>query len=168
MKRLQWFAVLLAAILCFILSGNVAAEEAEGTAGVGQTLTAPDAGGIGDPAALIGLTLEELLRQFGPPLSVYAVRGLEEWQDDVVFVYSEADFYVYKDRVWQLGLKSAYGIKTGDTRSVAILAMQGSLEQSASSYLQCSLQNRPWNTKLRVNFDGAGLVSLIFVYRSDF
>ncbi|MDR2096104.1 MAG: hypothetical protein LBP76_11415 [Treponema sp.] len=159
MKRLRCCAALFAAVLCFSLPGNVAADDSEETAG---------AGGMEDPAALIGLTLEELLRRFGTPLSVYAVRGVEEWQDDVVFVYNEADFYVYKDRVWQMSLKSAYGIGIGDTRSAALLAMQGAVEQSASSYLQCSLQNKPWNTKLRVNFDKAGLVSLIFVYRSDF
>jgi hypothetical protein len=179
MERFRYFAALYAILLCFIFTRNIAAEDTEATAlqtgrgeiaGAEQALiqTAPDAGGIGDPAALIGLTLEELLRQFGTPLSVYAVRGLEEWQDDVVFVYDEADFYVYKDRVWQLSLKSAYGIKTGDTRAAAILAIQGTVEQSASSYLQYSLQNRAWNIKLRVNFDRAGLVSVIFVYRSDF
>ncbi|MDR1903051.1 MAG: hypothetical protein LBQ88_12320 [Treponema sp.] len=179
MKCSLYFVALLAVILWFTISGNVAADDSEGasgeagkdtgeTAGAGQGLPTPGAGGIGDPAGFIGFTLEELLRQFGAPLSVYAVRGLEEWQDDVVFVYNEADFYVYKDRVWQLGLKSAYGIKTGDSRSSAMLAMQGPVEQSASSYVQCSLQNKPWNTKLRVNFDRAGLVSIIFVYRSDF
>jgi hypothetical protein len=179
MEQFRYFAALCAILLCFTFARNIAAEDTEAPAlqtgrgeiaGAEQALiqTVPGAGGIGDPAALIGLTLEELLRQFGTPLSVYAVRGLEEWQDDVVFVYDEADFYIYKDRVWQLGLKSAYGIKTGDTRAVAILAMQGAVEQSASSYLQYSLQNRAWNIKLRINFDRTGLVSVIFVYRSDF
>jgi hypothetical protein len=176
MEQFRCFVALCAILLCFTSAKNIAAEDTEAaalqtdreeTAGAEQALiqTAP---GIGDPATLIGLTLEELLRQFGIPLSVYAVRGLEEWQDDVVFVYDEADFYVYKDRVWQLGLKSAYGINMGDTRAAAILAMQGTVEQSASSYLQCSLQNRAWNIKLRVNFNRAGLISAIFVYRSDF
>jgi hypothetical protein len=179
MEQFRCFAALCAILLCFISAGNAIAEDTEADAlqtgqeervDTAQALiqTAPDAGGLGDPAALIGLTLEELLRQFGTPLSVYAVRGLEEWQDDVVFVYDEVDFYIYKDRVWQLGLKSAYGIKTGDTRAAAIQVMQGAAEQSALTHLQYSLQNRAWNIKLRVNFDRAGLVSVIFVYRSDF
>jgi hypothetical protein len=125
-------------------------------------------GSISDPASLIGLTLDELLNQFGNPQSVYAVRGLEIWQDDVVFVYNEADFYIYKDRVWQLGLKSAYGIRLGDPRAAAFLVMEKTLEQAGERYLQCSLQNRTWATKLRVNLDSSGLVAAIFVFRSDF
>ncbi|MDR3146416.1 MAG: hypothetical protein LBU21_09065, partial [Treponema sp.] len=53
-----------------------------------------------DPASRIGLSLDELVAGRGVPESVYAVRGGEDWQDDVVFVYPDGDYYIYRDRVW--------------------------------------------------------------------
>jgi hypothetical protein len=120
-----------------------------------------------DPSALIGLTLESLLSEFGPPRSVYAVRGLEEWEDDVVFVYDEVDFYVYKDRVWQLGLKAAYGIQAGDSQGEAVLILGEGLRQFDDCIL-FSLPSRTWPLTLRLNLDDAGKISAIYIYRPDF
>jgi hypothetical protein len=120
-----------------------------------------------DPASLIGLHLENLLSRFGVPQAVYASRGNEEWQDDVVFVYGDADFYVYKDRVWQIGLKSAYGIRLGDSHPVVSLTLgDGALD--FEDHVLFTLPSRGWPLTLRVNLDSAGLVSALFVYRSDF
>jgi hypothetical protein len=124
-------------------------------------------GGAADPAALIGLTLEDLIARFGAPESVYAVRGVELWQDDVVFVYGDREFYLYKDRVWQLGLKSAYGINLGDSRSVLPLFL-GENIQNFEEYSLFSLPSRGWPLTLRCNTGPAGTVSAIFIYRSDF
>ncbi|MDR0876806.1 MAG: hypothetical protein LBN21_02045, partial [Treponema sp.] len=66
----------------------------------------PAGTGETDLSELIGLTLAEVLDRFGAPESVYAVRGVETWQDDVVFMYPDRDLYIYKDRVWQLGVSS--------------------------------------------------------------
>jgi hypothetical protein len=125
-----------------------------------------DQGTPGDPASLIGLTLETLVSRFGTPESVYPVRGLEPWQDDVVFVYNDWDLYIYKDRVWQLGLKAAYGVSLGDTRAAALLTL-GEGVRAFEGYLLFSLTGRSWPLTVRVNLDASGLVSAIFVYRSD-
>ena len=119
-----------------------------------------------DPASLIGLTLEDLIRRFGAPRSVYPVRGIEEWQDDVVFVYNEGDFYIMKDRVWQLGLRSAYLVRSGDYRSSAFFNL-GEVVYSAEDYAIFLLKGYNWPLALRCNFDAAGRVTLIFIYRSD-
>jgi hypothetical protein len=123
--------------------------------------------GPSDPASLIGLTLEEMISRFGIPQAVYALRGLEEWQDDVVFVYDQGDFYVYKDRVWQLGVSAACDIKLGDSRGMVALAL-GEGNQNFEDYSVFALPGQAWPLALRVNFDDSGVVSAIFVYRPDF
>jgi hypothetical protein len=120
-----------------------------------------------DPALWIGMELPALLARFGAPRSVYAVRGREEWQDDVVFVYDHGDFYIYKDRVWQVGLKSVYGIGAGDSREAALLVL-GEKTEDRGRYLLRPLPGGSWPLALRANLDEAGKVSIIFIYRSDF
>ena len=120
-----------------------------------------------DPASLIGMTLDELLNRFGTPRSVYAVRGLEEWQDDVVFVYDHGDFYVFKDRVWQLGLKEAWGIKAGDSQPVVSLVL-GSKSEYRQNSIFYSLDDRSWPLMLRCDFSSDAKLQVIFIYRTDF
>jgi hypothetical protein len=136
---------------------------------------------LSDPAAFIGLTLEALINRFGAPQSVYATRGLEDWQDDVVFVYPGGDFYVFRDRVWQIGLQSAYGIRVGDPRAAVELAL-GDGAEYFEDYILLSLPGKGWPLMFRVNLKGAGVaagsggsgagaaggVSALFVYRPDF
>ena len=119
-----------------------------------------------DPALCIGLSLEELIHRFGTPRSVYPVRGMEEWQDDVVFVYDEGDFYIIKDRVWQIGLKSAYLIRAGDSRAAVSLSF-GEALSTREDYAVFPLKGKHWPLELRCNFDSGGKVTAIFIYRSD-
>jgi len=119
-----------------------------------------------DPAQYIGLTLTDLFQRFGVPGSVYASRGLEEWQDDVVFVYDQGDFYIYKDRVWQLELKDVMGIKAGDSRSVVSLVL-GSKAESFGNSIFYSLDAGAWPMMLRCDFDKDDNVQVIFIYRTD-
>jgi hypothetical protein len=120
-----------------------------------------------DPASLIGLNLEDLLVRFGVPRTVYAARGNEEWQDDVVFSYEGADFYVYKDRVWQIGMKAAYGVRLGDPRPAVSLTL-GEGAEEFEDHILLPLPSKGWPLALRVNLNESGLVSALFVYRSDF
>ena len=134
--------------------------------GFGQPL----AGGR-SPVTLVGLTLEDLINNFGIPRSVYAVRGLEEWQDDVVFVYDGVDFYVFEDRVWQVGLRSFMGINTGDPGSVVSLILDSTqgfskLETRRDS-VSYSINEGSLPMILTCDFDEAGRVRGIYIFRSD-
>jgi hypothetical protein len=113
------------------------------------------------------MRLEELIGRFGPPQAVYAVRGNEEWQDDVVFVYSEGDFYIAKDRVWQVGLKSVYGLSLGDPKAAALLIL-GEEARDQGDHALRPFAGGAWPLTLRVNFSNTGLVTAIFLYRSDY
>jgi hypothetical protein len=120
-----------------------------------------------DPVSLIGLNLEELIARFGVPRSVYPARGLEQWQDDVVFVYDSGDFYIHKDRVWQVGLKSARGIKTGDPGELVSLRL-GANPRAHGNSLFVTLNEGAWPLMLRYDLDKDGNVTAIFLYRTDF
>jgi hypothetical protein len=115
---------------------------------------------------IIGLSLEDLFQRFGAPRTVHAARGEENWQDDVVFVYGDRDFYIYRDRVWQIGLKSGYGVKTGDAKAAALLVFADKA-QDMGDYLLYPIAGGAWPLSLRVNFN-AGKISGMFVYRTDF
>jgi hypothetical protein len=120
-----------------------------------------------EPFGLIGLTLAETLSRFGPPKSVYPVRGREEWQDEVVFEYEDRDIYVYRDRIWQLGLKTAYGLTLGDPRRLVLLVL-GEDARIFPGYVLAPLSQGSWPLSLRVNLDSQDRISGLFIYRSDF
>jgi hypothetical protein len=118
------------------------------------------------PSHYIGFGISELINSLGVPRSVYPVRGLEEWQDDVVFVYNEGDFYIYRDRVWQLGVKAAMGINVGDPGGVAQLLLGPGTEVRGNSVF-CMLSGCSWPLMFRCDVDEAGKVKAIFIYRTD-
>jgi hypothetical protein len=120
-----------------------------------------------NPANLVGLTLSEVIGRFGIPQGVYAVRGEAEWQDDVVFSYGDREFYFYRDRVWQLGLKAAFGIRVGENRNVIPLII-GNTVVVEENYSLAPLAGWSWPMNVRFNNDSQGLVTAIFIYRSDF
>jgi hypothetical protein len=120
-----------------------------------------------NPANLVGLTLNEVIGRFGIPQGVYVVRGEAEWQDDVVFAYGDREFYFYKDRVWQIGLKTAYGVRVGENRNVIPLIM-GDRTVVSEGYSLAPLSGWSWPMNVRFNNDNRGLVTAIFIYRSDF
>ncbi|MDR1143085.1 MAG: hypothetical protein LBK77_02555 [Spirochaetaceae bacterium] len=119
-----------------------------------------------DPAALIGVTLTDLIGRFGVPKQVYAVRGVAAWQDDVVFVYDTGEFYIFGNRVWQLMFRSAYNIKDGDNKA-AVSRVMGE-GRNFEGYTLFQLPGKAWPVMLRVNWDASGRVAGIYIYRSDF
>ncbi|MCL1815117.1 MAG: hypothetical protein FWG27_04790 [Treponema sp.] len=119
-----------------------------------------------DPSQLIGTTLSELVDRYGIPKNVYAVRGTEIWQDDVVFVYDSGEFFIFGNRVWQLKLRSAFNVKEGDTKaSVARTLGEG---RSFEGYTLYQLPGKAWPLMLRINWDKSGRAAEIYIYRSDF
>jgi hypothetical protein len=124
-------------------------------------------GGAGDPFSLVGMKLADLIERFGAPSAVYAARGNEVWQDDVVFKYESADFYIVKDRVWQVKLAAALGINSGDPKQAALLVL-GARAQDRGDHLLMQVSGKDWPLVFRVNVNSAGRVASIFIYRSDF
>ena len=119
-----------------------------------------------DPASCIGFTLTELIGHYGVPRSVRASRGIEEWQDDVVFVYDTENFYIVNDRVWQIEVKSAYLINSGDPGSSVFLRF-GEAVARRPDYAVFRLNGYSWPLEIRFNFNAAGIITMIYIYRSD-
>lgn len=116
---------------------------------------------------LVGIDLKEAFARFGVPLSVYAVRGPESWQDDVVFSYGGIDLYWYKDRVWQVATNRAYGIQKGDTKE-RVQTMLGEPLIVLENALIYALTPKAWPLRLRIGFSAQNQVESIYIYRPDF
>jgi hypothetical protein len=149
-----------ALLLAFILEAG--AFGAQMLAAQNQDASDPE-----NPANIVGLTLGEVIARFGAPQGVYAVRGEAEWQDDVVFSYGDREFYFYRDRVWQVGLKTAFGVRVGEHRNVIPLIM-GDTTLVEETYSLAPLSGWSWPMHVRFNNDERELVTAIFIYRSDF
>jgi len=104
-----------------------------------------------DQFSLVGLKLSDLIESFGAPAAVYAARGVELWQDDVVFQYTGKDFYIYKDRVWQVKFSSVFGISLNDPKQAAILKL-GATAVDNGDYALLPIQGGDWPLIIRVNF----------------
>jgi len=120
-----------------------------------------------EPFSFVGLRLAELIERFGVPKAVFASRGNELWQDDVVFQYDEGDFYIYRDRVWQVRLSSVNGVSVRDRKQVALLVM-GDDVRDMGDHLLLPVSGNSWPMMFRVNISPEGLVSAIYIYRSDY
>jgi hypothetical protein len=116
----------------------------------------------------VGLTLKEVFARYGQPDTVHAARGYEEWQDDVVFVYDslKLDVYIYKDRVWQVCVQSALGLKKGDRKTAALLSLGNGVEER-DGYLLYHYPNSVWPKYARFNLDAAGRITTIYISRPD-
>jgi len=122
---------------------------------------------INEQYSFIGMTLADLIERFGPPNTVFAARGNELWQDDVVFQYTGVDFYIYRDRVWQVSFESIHDISNGDSKAVVLLTF-GNRAQDWGDHVLLPITGRDWPLMLRVNFNQTGQVTAIFLYRPDF
>ena len=122
--------------------------------------------GTEEKLSFVGMTLEELIDRFGVPKAVIAARGSELWQDDVIFQYNAGDFYVYRDRVWQVKFASALGISNKDSKA-AVLRVLGNNADDMGDYALLQISGMSWPLMLRVNFN-SGQVSAIYLYRPDF
>jgi hypothetical protein len=136
-----------------------------------QESASPDTGLPPDGENMVGLTLKEVFAYFGQPDTVHAVRGAEEWQDDVVFVYAgrKLDVYIYKDRVWQVRAETALGLKKGD-RKATLLALSDNLDgtiEDKDNYVLYRYPKTVWPKYARFNLDSSGRISTIYIYRPD-
>jgi lipopolysaccharide export system protein LptC len=115
----------------------------------------------------VGMTLAQLFENFGVPKTVLAARGNEYWQDDVVFQYNEGDFFLHRDRVWQVMLTSACGIANRDRKAVVLLTL-GNAAQDMGDHILLPVSGKDWPLMLRVNISSSGQVSAIYIYRPDY
>jgi hypothetical protein len=122
--------------------------------------------GSNEQFAYIGMTLTELFERFGVPKTVVAARGIEHWQDDVIFQYTDADFFIPRDRVWQVRRTSIQGIRNRE-RKAAVLLTLGDKAEDRGNYVLFPVSNKDWPLILRVNFSDSGQVNVIYIYRPD-
>jgi hypothetical protein len=120
-----------------------------------------------DPASYVAYTLEKLYETLGMPSSVYAVRGNEAWQDDVVFVYPAIEVYIFEDRVWQVCPASVYNMMIGDTVDT-IKTVMGDPLVTTENFLLYQLPSTSWPMMMRINLNDEENAESFFIYRSDF
>ncbi|GMO28138.1 MAG: hypothetical protein Pg6A_15940 [Termitinemataceae bacterium] len=118
-------------------------------------------------SSLIGISIHELITRFGPPSTVYPVRGEAVWQDDVVFAYKDVDFYLVKDRVWQLRVQSANGIRTGDAKT-AITMTHGANITDKGNRIIVAVRGFAMPLEYHYYLDSHGRVQSIYLCRSDY
>jgi hypothetical protein len=172
-------------LLLALASGPAAAQEASlpappppepfPTAGVFAGL---------DLSALVGLSLAEAFRRFGAPERVFAARGQESWQDDVVFYYPGYLYlFWYQDRVWQArvdehyagsflaangpvsGGPAANALAMGRSRE-EVLGLLGPPLRELGDSLVYHLEDRGYPVRLRLYFRD-GLLADAYCYRGD-
>jgi hypothetical protein len=127
-----------------------------------------------DLPALVGLTLPEAIQRFGAPEQVFAARGQESWQDDVVFYYpGHLYLFWYQNRVWQARVDENFA---GSFLASGPLAMRRSREEvlgllgrpmrEIGDSLIYHLEDRGYPVRLRLYFR-EGLLADAYCYRGD-
>jgi hypothetical protein len=151
--RLRFPALLLTLHLLFYPGGSLSAQE------------------NGDLPALIGLTLEEVHQNLGVPVEVYALRGQEPEQDDVVFYYpSHLYLFWFENRVWQVRADSrfsgqVFALSMGASRQQVIAALGRPILEFSDS-LVFHIEDRGYPIQARLYFDEGGLTD-VYCFRGD-
>ena len=125
-----------------------------------------------DPSVLLGKNISGIIQDFGPPAKVYALRGPEAWQDDVVFEYADGfSFFLFGDRVWQIRLIAPYGqsclgVFIGDTVD-KICAMLGKPYTNNDTTAEWRLPSNGYPVRMRILIKEDKIFD-IYIYRADF
>ncbi len=176
-RRLLAVAIAAAAAICASAQSSPSPSSPSAAPSASAGPTTPSAGSASglpeDPAVLLGLTPTQAISRFGPPARVYAVRGAEPWQDDVVFEYGEGfSLFLFMDRVWQVRVSSAYaapvwGISVGAAleRASAVL---GTPDRDLGGAYEWALPGEAWPVRLRGVMDAKGRIAELYAYRADF
>jgi len=117
--------------------------------------------------AFIGMMIDEVIEKYGPPRSVAAARGVDLWQDDVVFRYTGIDFYIYIDRVWQVKFSTTHNVSINDKKAEVLLTL-GETAEDKEDHVLFSIEGLNWPLMLRINFNENENAVSIFLYRSDY
>ena len=125
-----------------------------------------------DPTRLIGLDIPGAVASLGLPQQMFAWRGAEEREDNVVFYYPDFLYlFWYKDRVWQVRCDrrfaaTVFGLTLGWSREQVERASPRTLTPNGDS-LYFDLSDGSFPLRVRLVFT-AGVLSDLYVYRSDF
>ncbi len=125
-----------------------------------------------DMVALLGLALDQVLDRYGAPKEVFPLRGMEAWQDDVVFYYpSNLYFFFFGNRVWQVRIDKRYsgkalGFSPGTPKQEVIARLGTPFYQDQDSLIYL-LPDRGYPVRSRFFFENE-ILSDIYVYRGDF
>jgi hypothetical protein len=127
--------------------------------------------GVLDPSALIGLSLAEAYQSLGAPLEVYALRGTEPDQDDVVFYYSSHLYlFWFQNRVWQARTDgrhqgTVFSVHMGASRQ-RVLEVMGQPFQEFEDSLVFHIEDRGYPVQARFYFENERL-SDVYCFRGD-
>ena len=139
-------------------------------AAIAQAQASPDPESLELPT-LVGLTVPEALERFGAPAEVFAARGAEPWQDDVVFYYPPG-FYLfwYQNRVWQARVDDSFegtflNLSMGRSREQVLAALGPPMREVGDS-LVYHLEDRGYPVRLRLYFRD-GILADAYCYRGD-
>jgi hypothetical protein len=174
MRRLAVIAMALAipaALFSLSEPGSGGRSDAvPGQAGRDQTAAPPFLDD--DPAPFLGMGLEEAIGRLGAPAAVQAIRGGEQWQDDVAFVYAPGyTLFWFGERLWQLRFVfpyagSLYGLFLGDS-SEKIYSLLGAPFEREGDALVYRLPYRGYPVRLRLLLS-EGRLADAYLYRADF
>jgi hypothetical protein len=123
-------------------------------------------------APYLGLGLADALTRFGAPDTVFAVRGIEAWQDDVVFSYASGfSLFWFGDRLWQIRFAvpyagSVYGLSLGDPAD-KVFSLLGEPFEAPEGALVYRLPYQGYPVRLRLVVK-EGRLADAYLYRADF
>jgi hypothetical protein len=121
--------------------------------------------------ALIGLNLEEVHQILGVPAEVYALRGPEPDQDDVVFYYPDHLYlFWFENRIWQVRADRrfpgrVFSFSMGASRQQVIEKMGRPILEFPDS-LVFHIEDRGYPIQARLYFDEDGLAD-VYCFRGD-
>jgi hypothetical protein len=125
------------------------------------------------PSVILGMSPSEAIDRLGAPQRVFAVRGSEAWQDDVVFDYADGlSLFLFADRVWQVRIAEPYplpvlGFVLGGSREDISRAL-GFPPAIMEGDPEWMLSGEAWPVRLRAIPDEDGSIRELYVYRADF
>ena len=134
---------------------------------------------VSSPDEILGLTPAEAYQKMGAPFEIFPMRGENEWQDDVVFYYSNHVYlFWFKNRVWQFRADKRFegtilGLKIGLSRKEVNKMIGKPFKNNDSSEVYLNPKNitryeTGFPVRMKVFYDDDNMTTDIYIYRGDF
>jgi hypothetical protein len=126
----------------------------------------------GPESLALGMTPVQAIQSFGAPHSMYIQPGPAEWQQDIVFYYSDHSYlYWFNNRVWQVRFDRRHGEPIfGISMASSLSRVRNQLGEplfESESELIYPVVERGFPLRARFIFEDTRLIE-VFIYRSDF